>query len=148
VLAAVPDPHASWTQLPLSNGRAAAVFDAARARLVSLREHVYAHADAASTTRELLHDAYFGLRAAGQNAWLAESPVDAVGWDGDAAIVRLEQHLGDLRAVQYFFAPSGVEAPVVVAVVEVSNTGTAPASDAALFSLHNLHVGGGSDGTS
>lgn len=143
-------PHASWSKLPTSNGFAAAVYDVAHARVTSLREHLYARRDAATPTRELMYDFYFGLRAGGANAWLGESPVDAAGWDDDvdgAGVVRVVQHQGDLRATQYFFAPFQVDAPALVAVVSVTNTGAAPAADAALFALANLHVGGGAGGT-
>jgi MYXO-CTERM domain-containing protein len=140
--------HTSWHALPLSNGFAAAVYDPARARVTSLREHLYARPDATSVTRELMYDAYFGLRASGANVWLGESSVDEAGWDPEAAgVARVVQHAGDLRATQYFFAPSGVDAPALVAIVTVTNTGAAPLADAALFSLHNLHLGSGADGT-
>jgi uncharacterized protein (TIGR03382 family) len=139
-------PHASWGTLSWSNGVAAGTYDTARRRLRSFRPHLFARADENTVTRELAYDVYLGLRAAGQNAWLTDRPLLAAGYDGDTGIARIVQRQGDVTATQYFFSPFSVEAAVVVAVVEVENTGTAPLTDAALFSIQNLHVGDGDDG--
>lgn len=145
--AQVIPPHPSWTVLPWTNGVASAAFDTVRRRVVSFREHVYARRDAATATRELAYDLYFGVRAAGVNVWLPSRPIDRAGWDGRAGIVEIEQHLGEVRVVQRWFAPFATDQPVIVAVVDVTNTGAAPLADAALYSLANLRLGGG-DGTS
>jgi GH15 family glucan-1,4-alpha-glucosidase len=139
-------PHSSWSTLSWSNGVAAGTYDTARRRLRSFREHLFAHSDETTATRELAHDVYFGLRVAGQNAWLTDRPLAEAGYDGDTGIARVVQRHGDLTATQYFFSPFAAEAAVVVAVVELENTGRAPLADAALFSIQNLHVGGGLDG--
>lgn len=141
------DPHASWVTLPWTNGVATGLYDTARRRVVSFREHVYQRKDASTATAELAFDAYFGLRVAGQNTWLTARPLDSAGWDGRRGIVRVVQRVGDLRATQYYFAPFATTAPLTLAVVELENLGTAPLTDAALFSLANLHVGGGAEGT-
>ena len=145
--AAQVDPHASWVTLPWTNGVATGLYDTNRRRVVSFREHVYQQKNATTPTAELAFDAYFGLRVGGQNTWLTARPLDSAGWDGRRGIVRVVQRVGDLRATQYYFAPFATTAPLTLAVVELENTGTAPLSDAALFSLANLHVGGGTDGT-
>ena len=93
-----------------------------------MRDHVYARRSADETTRDLLFDFYFGLRAAGQNVWLGGNaapgrPLTSAGYDGETGIVKIVQKQGDLEATQYFFAPFGVAAPVVVAIAEVKNTG-------------------------
>ncbi len=139
-------PHPSWSVLPWTNGVASAAYDVNRRRLTSFREHVYQRRDAATATRELAYDAYFGLRAGGQNLWLTERAPEQAGWDERAGIARIVQRHGDLRATQYFFAPFATTAPVVVAVIEVTNVGAAPAADAAVFWLANLRAGTG-DGT-
>ncbi len=140
-------PHASWGILPWTNGHGSSAYDTVRRRITSFREHLYARRDADIATRDLAYDLYFGLRSGGQNAWLTARPIDEAGWDGKAGIARVVQRHGELQATQYFFSPFSVGAPVVVAVVEVENLGSAPAGDAALFVLGNLHVGGGADGS-
>ncbi|HVV87172.1 MAG TPA: glycoside hydrolase family 15 protein [Kofleriaceae bacterium] len=140
-------PHGSWAVLPWTNGWSSADYDTIARKIVSFREHVYAHPDAASTTRELAYDVYFGLRGGGQNAWLVDRPITDAGWDGARGIARVVQGHAGLRATQYWFSPFAVPAPVVIGVVDVENTTDAPLADAALFALANLHVGGGADGT-
>ena len=139
-------PHASWAILPWTNGWGSGGYDTVARKVVSFREHVYARRDAATATRELAFDVYFGLRAGGQNAWLNARPITDAGWDGNRGIARVVQSHGALRATQYWFAPFAVPAPVLIGVVEIENTGAAPLADAALFSLANLHLGSG-DGT-
>lgn len=139
-------PHASWGTLSVGNGFGAAAYDTQRRRVTSLREHLYAHRDASSTTRDLMFDTYLGLRVAGVNTWLTERPVTDAGYDAQRGIARVVQTLGDVRVTQYVLAPMDVPAAALVLVAVVENTGAAALSDAALFSLHNLHIGGG-DGT-
>ena len=143
---AVP-PHASWGVLSWSNGHGSAAYDTVQRKLTSFQEHLYRYRNASTPTRELAYDAYFGLRANGQNVWLTGRPVDEAGWDGATGIARVVQRHGDLRATQAFLSPFGAAAPVVFAVVEIENTGTAPLADAAVFWIGNLRAGGG-DGTS
>ena len=139
-------PHASWSVLPWTNGWGACGYDTVARKVVSFREHAYARKDAATATRELAFDVYFGLRSGGQNAWLVDRPILEAGWDGARGLARVVQAHAGVRATQYWFSPFAVPAPVLVGVVEVENTGTAPLADAALFALTNLHLGGG-DGT-
>ncbi len=139
-------PHASWAILPWTNGYGSGGYDTVARKVVSFREHVYARKDAASATRELAFDVYFGLRAGGQNVWLNGRPIADTGWDGSAGIARVVQSHANLHATQYWFAPFAVPAPVLIGVVEIENTGNAPVADGALFALANLHLGSG-DGT-
>jgi GH15 family glucan-1,4-alpha-glucosidase len=139
-------PHRSWAVLPWTNGWGSGGYDTLARKVVSFRDHVYAMRDAATPTRELAYDVYFGLRSGGSNAWLNDRPISDAGWDGAHGIARVVQGHGAIRATQYWFAPFAVPAPVLIAVVDVENTGNAPLADAALFALTNLHLGGG-DGT-
>src|SRR6478752_2152215 len=68
--------HASWTQLSWSNGVGAGFFDTATRRVRGFRDHLYA-----SGATELMYDAYFGLRVAGQDTWLTARPVEQAGYD-------------------------------------------------------------------
>ncbi len=134
--------HPSWSSLSLSNGFGAAVYDVDRRRLSSWRAHVYAQRDAQTTTADLMFDLYPGLRVDGANLWMSERPVSAAGYDDGRGLVRVVHTWGALRLTQWIITPWTVAAPALVVVFEVENTGTAPLADAALFTLHNLRVGG------
>src|SRR5690606_24078705 len=103
-------------------------------------------------TRDLLFDAYFGVRAEGQQQWLAEAPVDLdasgyMPWTKDASggtgVVTMVQKIGALRATTYAYAPQGLPAGSFVLLLALENTGAAPLKDVAAFSLHNFHLGYG-----
>lgn len=139
--------HQSTSALPFSNGFGAGIYDASSHRVTGFRDHLYARWDASTPSHDLLYDFYFGLRAGGINTWLSDRPVAEAGYDPRSGIVRVVQEHAGLRATQYFFAPFSVNAPVLVAVVEVENTSAAPMADAALFAIQNLHVGSGAEAT-
>jgi len=139
-------PYRSWSKLSWSNGYAPAYYDIDQRRVVSLREHLYAAYDAQTPTRELLFDFYFGVRVDGQNHWLTDVAIDEAGYDADSGMVRVVQSVGKVRLTQYFYGPFTSEGPAMIAAIEVSNQGSGSLSDAAIFSIQNLHVGSG-DGT-
>ncbi|MSP61871.1 MAG: glycoside hydrolase family 15 protein [Myxococcales bacterium] len=136
--------HASFTKLPSGNGFGTAVYDAALGKITGLREHVYQSVDTGIPTRDLLYDAYFGVRAGGKEGWLTGAPVDSAEYDGGVVVAR--QRFGGLTATQSYFTPFGVAAPSLVMVLELKNAGNAPIADVRAFTLHNLHLGEG-DGT-
>ena len=138
-------PHASWPVLTWSNGRGAGAYDTSRARMVSLKEHLFQRTVAASS-RELLYDAYPGLRVAGQNLWLTDRPVDAAGYDGQRGIARVQQAWSGVQVVTSMWSPFDADAAVTVVEYEVTNTTSAALTDASLFAIDNAHVGSG-DGT-
>lgn len=161
-------------ELPASNGYGAIVLDLDSAdpgqsrRLVHFREHLYAAEEplldaageeiwngsgfAAAYTRDLLYDAYFGLRYGAGQAWLPTQPVDLdasgyAGWQegttGGTGVVTMVQQLGLLEATQYFFAPTELPASAFVMAMRVRNVGGVAVPGAQAFSLHNLHLGYG-----
>src|SRR5262249_49745996 len=130
--------HASWSQLAWSNGFGAGFYDTSVRKVTGFRDHLYA-----SGAHELMYDAYFGLRVAGQQAWLSSRPVDAAGYDGDSGMANVTQTLLGVTVTEHYVAPSGIDAPALVMIVEVENDPPQPLSDSALFSIENLHVGGG-----
>lgn len=139
-------PHPSWQSLTLGNGHCAAVYDVGQARISVLRDHVYALRDAKTPTVDLCYDAYFGLRHQGKNQWLGEAKVKSAAYVPGTGISKVVQDHGGLTAEQYFFSPMGLAAPALIMVARVS--APAATSGAALFSLHNFHLGGGASGTS
>ena len=151
----------SW--LPASNGYGAVMVDLKTARLTHFREHLFATEEPkldgqgkelwngnqplAVPSRDLLYDAYFGLRHDGQQKWLTGLPVDAdrsgyVGWkagvSGGTGIAALVQTDGDLELTSYFFAPRALPHNGFVMLVKVANKGTKAISGAQAFSIHWL----------
>lgn len=140
-------PHTSWAQLPWSNGRGAGAYDASRARMVMLRDHLFQRTQAAPAV-ELMYDAYPGLRVNGQNLWLTDRPVDRAGYDDGRGIVRVQQTYQGVQVVMSMWSPFTVDAPVTVVTYEVTNTNPTALADSALYAIDNVHAGGGADGSS
>jgi GH15 family glucan-1,4-alpha-glucosidase len=138
-------PHASWPILSWSNGHGAAAYDTTRARLTTFREHLFARTTAAPT-RELAYDAYPGLRVGGQNLWLTNRPVTDAGYDAGRGIARVVQNWNGVEVTSWMWSPFDVPGAVTITMYEVRNTTAAALTDAALFTIENLHVGSG-DGT-
>jgi hypothetical protein len=161
-------------ELPSSNGYGAIILDLDSAdpnqsrRLVHFREHLYSAEEplldaagneiwngsgfSAAYTRDLLYDAYFGLRDENGQAWLPTLPADLdasgyAGWQdgttGGTGVVTMQQTMGSLEATQYFFAPMELEANSFVMAMRVRNTGGVAVPGAQAFSLHNFHLGFG-----
>lgn len=138
-------PHPSYATLSFSNGHGAASYEVGKARIVALRDHLYAKRSASESTVNLCYDAYFGARDGGKNAWLGETKVSSAAYLPGTGIAKVVQTHGALTIEQHFFAPFALAAPALVMIARVE--ASAALSDAALFSLHNFHLGGGASGT-
>ncbi|WP_437509031.1 glycoside hydrolase family 15 protein [Sorangium sp. So ce1099] len=161
----------TFFKLPSSNGFGAVLLDLSQARLTHFREHLFATEEPlldergeevwvgnqpqAVRTRDLLYDAYFGLRSGGKQRWLTEVPVDLdasgyAGWTegerGGTGVVTMVQRVGNLECTQFFFAPQGLEQAGFVMAMRVENRGDAAEEGVSAFSLHNLHLGFGRPG--
>lgn len=173
---AAPVPQRTFHELPSSNGHGAVMLDLAKKRLTHFREHLYAteepQLDASGneifsgtptavpqviSTRDLLYDAYFGLRANGGQQWLTSdaAAVDAdasgflawgAGKTGGTGIATMVQRVGSLEVTQYAFAPQALPHAGFVMALRVRNTGTAAATGVSVFSIHNFHLGFGRPG--
>jgi hypothetical protein len=159
--AASPPPQRTRFELPSSNGYGAVLLDLEKARLTQFREHVFAAEepviDAQGTdvwdggqfatvhTRDLLFDAYFGVRAAGEQFWLTTVPVDhaASGYVPGTGIATMVQQVGALRATTHAFALQGLEGGGFVLALALENTGGQAIAGVEAFSLHNFHLGFG-----
>jgi neopullulanase len=157
-------------ELPFSNGYGAVLVDFSDdgRRVTQFREHLFAAEEplldangdevwdggdfAAAYTRNILYDAYFGLRNGEGQAWLTSVPVDhdasgyagwAPGEQGGTGVVQMVQQMGPLEATQYFFSPREVEHASFAMVMRVRNTSNATVEGAQAFSLHNFHLGYG-----
>lgn len=161
----------TFFRLASSNGHGAVMVDLSQRRLTHFREHLFAseepRVDAGGNelwegnqpqvvkTRDLLYDAYFGLRMGGSQQWLTGVPVDLdqsgyAGWQdgavGGTGVATMVQKVGDLEATQFFFAPRGLEHAAMVMAMRLRNTGATAQSGVSIFSLHNFHLGFGRPG--
>ena len=159
--AAAPAPQRTRFELPSSNGHGVVLLDLEEARLTQFREHVFAAEEpvidaegqdvwdggqfATVHTRDLLFDAYFGLRAAGEQFWLTTAPVDleASGYVPGTGVATMVQQIGALRATTHAFALQGLEGGGFVLALALENTGGQAIAGVEAFSLHNFHLGFG-----
>jgi uncharacterized protein (TIGR03382 family) len=166
--ASAAEPQRTRYALPSANGWGALLVDLKAGKATQLREHMFAAEEpqideqgqdiwnggqfAAIHTRDVLYDAYFGVRAAGQQLWLPSVPVDEdasgyAAWSDNEAvgtgIVAMVQPLGALEATTFAFAPQGLEAAGMVLLLRLRNTGALPLQGVQAFSLHNFHLGYG-----
>lgn len=161
----------TFFRLPSSNVFGAVLLDLGAARLTHFRERLPATEEPlldergeevwignqpqAVRTRDLLYDAYFGLRSDGHQRWLTEVPVDLdasgyAGWTdeqrGGTGVVTMVQRVGNLECTQLFFAPQGLPQAGFVMAMRIENRGEGPAEGVSAFSLHNFHLGFGRPG--
>jgi len=138
--------HHSFDKMVSSNGYGAITYDLATRRLDGFCEHIYKYptSDTAATeTRDFLYDTYFGIRVGTEATWLTEVPLDDVRYVEGTAIMRTVQTFRGLRIETFSFAPWGLPRPGLALIVRVANPGSAPSAALSLFSIHNLHMGGG-----
>jgi hypothetical protein len=140
--------------LPSSNGYGAIIGDAQQAKVTHFRDHLAAteepQIDAQGNdvfvgnqpqiikSRDLLYDAYFGVRIGGQQQWLAGLPVTSSGYED--GIVTWTQSVSGVTITTWVFAPRDLPHAGFVMVLRIQG-----AADAA-FSLHNFHLGYGRPG--
>ena len=138
------------TDLPVSNGFGAAAYSLESHKLTTFTRHLYASWNPGVETQDWCFDMFFGLRAGGQNRWLAgvaEDGEDAVGYlEGTGILKTVHSHL-DLTIETYWFAPFSADLPVMIAAAMVTNTGSTAYTDTGAFVLFNFHLGAGADGT-
>ena len=162
-------PPRSFFDLASSNGHGAVMVDGRTGRLTHFREHLPAteepQLDAQGNevwignqpqivkSRDLLFDAYFGLRAGGQQRWLNATPVTETGYAtaapsprGGSGIVTFKQQALGLDLTTSVFAPLSFPHPAYVAVLCAKNSGATPLTGVSVFHLINLHLGIGRPG--
>jgi len=139
-------PYTSHRKLTSTNGYAPMVFDLEQRRVTSFREHMYRFPSPGVETKELAFDLYLGLDAGGTSAWLTETALESAGYEVGTNLIRTVQERSGVRVTTTYAAPWGLDARAMLVVAEVEATGAA-VPGAALFSLHNFHLGGGADGT-
>jgi uncharacterized protein (TIGR03382 family) len=165
------DVRRTFLRLPSSNGHGATMLDLEQKKVTHFREHLFATEepviDAAGAevfergqpkvvhARDLLFDAFFGLRSGGTQRWLTtqEANLDASGYapwsagkTAGTGLSMLAQKVGNLEVTTYVFAPQALPHASFVMALRVRNTGTAAVTGVSAFSLHNFHLGFGRPG--
>jgi hypothetical protein len=170
-------PARSWSELPSANGYTGVVVNLDSAEIHHFRDHLFAteeprwEADGTELwgpegascqqpqvvfARDLLHDAYFGLRVRGTSTWLDQVDVDrdASGYDGftgrserdgGTGIVRMVQPVdaAGVVATTRVFAPWSLEFAGFVMMLEVHNTAETATGPFSLYALVNANTGPG-----
>lgn len=161
----------TFLRLPSSNGHGAVMLDLEQKKVTHFREHLFATEepviDAAGAdvfergqprvvhSRDLLFDAFFGLRSEGTQRWLTtqDANLDASGYapwtQGKTAgtgVTTMVQKVGPLELTTYVFAPKEFPHASFVMALRVRNTGTTTVTGVSAFSLHNFHMGFGRPG--
>lgn len=151
--------HRSHGVLTTSNGLAVATWterdysDTARHVVDRFLPHPYSAYDEGTPTPDYLFDMYFGFRREGASGgWLNSVPPTGIGYaPGGTGVIQTTQQVGDLRFDSTYFVPyygpggAPVDARLLVAMVEVTNTGSEPIDGLGLYSLWNVHAGGEGD---
>lgn len=153
-------PQRTLPQLPTSNGWVSATYAVEafgvhaqftdgttgtvdqRHALVTFTDHIPRQPSPSTWTRDLLWDAYFGLRVDGTGTWMNAMAESDVGYVPGTGIIRTVQHVGDLQVESFYFAPFQASATRdLVQIARVTNTGTT-ARTVSLYALENAHAGG------
>jgi GH15 family glucan-1,4-alpha-glucosidase len=165
---AQPTPPRTFFSLSSSNGHGAVMVDARTAKIVHFREHLPAteepQLDAMGRevwvgnqpqmvkTRDVLFDAYFGLRAGGQQRWLTSAPISsgyltaAPSPRSGSGIITWEHTVFGLEATTYVFAPRSLPQASFVMAMRLRNSGNSTIAGVSAFSLQNFHLGSGRPG--
>lgn len=140
---------ATITQLPSGNGHGFVVFDGTQQRVTDWLERPYRYLRPGQDPkgegvprRDLVYDLYFGVRAGSQAAWLSETTQTELGYLDDSHVVRAVATVGGLEAESLYFLPFEAQRNVLVSVVRVRNTTSAPI-DATVFFNPNVKLGAG-----
>ncbi|MBL8615798.1 MAG: hypothetical protein JNM72_09345 [Deltaproteobacteria bacterium] len=141
--AAAVEPWRSVHRLPVANGLAVTTFAGSAEGFGVLdrwSDRVYqVRSPGDGPVRDLLYDAYFGVRSAEGSAWLtsytALSPLDG------NAVIEVRRERGGLRFTERHTAPMDLELPATLHTMTVENIGADVIADVELYALNNLHVG-------
>lgn len=165
---AQPTPTRTFFSLASSNGHGAVMVDARTSKVVHFREHLPAteepQLDAMDRevwvgnqpqmvkTRDVLFDAYFGLRAQGQQRWVTGAPSSsgyltaAPSPRSGSGLITWQHTVLGLEATTYVFAPRALPQASFVMAMKLRNPGASPVTGVSAFSLQNFHLGFGRPG--
>ena len=140
-------PGRSWYKLTTGNGHGFQVFSRIDGKLEQFLEHPYRFVappderrDGGVGRRDLMHDAYFGIRVNGQSRWL--DALRTVEYEDQSHIVLARENESGLRLSIRYFAPFGFEANALVMAITAENITDAPIEMTAVGKV-NLKLGSG-----
>ena len=140
-------PGRSWYKLTTGNGHGFQVFSRIDGKLEQFLEHPYRFVappderrDGGVGRRDLMHDAYFGIRVDGQSRWL--NVLRTVEYEDQSHIIVARENEGDLRLTIRYFAPFGLEANAFVMAISAENTSDTP-KEVTFVGKVNLKLGRG-----
>lgn len=129
-------PVTSQDVLVSSNGYGSLGFAKSSQRFTRFLQHPYKYESEGVATRNLLFDAYFGVRVAGQGAWLPEQTPCEPAYEVGTGIISCTQTLFGLRLTTIGYAPRDIAGPAYVVGLVVENTsGSSVTAD--VYSLLN-----------
>lgn len=132
-------PPAPYPLRTTANGYGVAVYDGDAGRVSRWHDRIYQQRSPTDPpVRDLLYDAYFGLRVDGVGAWLADAAPGV--YEPGTHIVQVTRPAADLTVTERLLAPLTLARPALVQVLEVQVTG-ADAVSLDVYSLVNLHLG-------
>ncbi len=150
--AAAVDPVSSFTYLVTGNGFGFQVFEVSDNAVKRFLERPYRYMrpnpenpdGEGIVRRNLVYDAYFGVRGSSGATWLGEVAPEEVGYVEETNVIRSAKHVGSLLTESFFFSPYGYAGNGMVMLVRVTNEGSS-AVDADAFAVLNFHMGTATD---
>jgi hypothetical protein len=142
-------PDRSWHTLTTGNGHGFQLFNRIEGKLDQFLEHPYRYLapyderrDGGVSRRDLMHDAYFGLRVNGTSTWL--DALRTVDYEDQSHIIKAQDLYEGLELTIRYFAPFKLEANTLVMILSVHNP-TADSIEAEAIAKVNLMLGTSSD---
>ena len=141
----------TWFYMPTGNGHGFQIFDRRAGRMTYFLEHPYRFVAPSGTNipvdrttpgvgrRDLAHDMYFGVSVGDQRRWLNQITSD-VTYEAQTNIIKAVDRVDGVTFENYFYAPFGVEANVMVMMIRARGEAGQQVS---VFAKPNLKLGSG-----
>ncbi len=131
----------SYYYMPFSNGFGALVYQAknGKAKLLYFYDHIYkAYQQGQNSQSVLRKSLQFGVN----NLWLEDAELVSAEYLSGTGIVKAVKRMGGLNLTEYYFMPMAENRRILVAILEISNTGEA--APVAPYFYNDCGVGGAS----
>ncbi|NPV02093.1 MAG: glycoside hydrolase family 15 protein [Brevinematales bacterium] len=120
----------SYDFLPFGNGMSVAVYDMKKGKsLISFYDHIYKQYDQKSQSQSFLKKD--GIRWGLNNQWLDDWKVEQAEYINGTGIVKIKKSYVELQNIsvnEYYFMPMQSDKRIIVAVLELNNTGDSDAA--------------------
>lgn len=142
-------PERSWYTMTTGNGHGFQLFNRVDGKLDQFLEHPYRYLaplderrDGGVSRRDLMHDAYFGLRVNGSSTWL--DALRTVEYEDQSHIIKAQDLYEGLELTIRYFAPFELDANALVMTLSAHNPTSEPIEAQAIAKV-NLMLGSGLD---